>query len=189
MLVQGQLDEVQQGRASDLVSATPCSSRLGKEWLGNARWEKTWECLLRAAEQEPAVSSYLKEVGAVGESLFSQITSNGTRGNGCKLRQERFRLDIGKISSPKGWSSIGTGCAGQRVSHHLWRDLKRFVDRALGDRCSGGYGSAGLMVGLHELRIFSNMNDSALFRRLCFSCEVPFLSVSSRSVSVGEASL
>lgn len=37
--------------------------------------------------------------------------------------------------------------------------------------------------------VFSNLNNSVLFRRLCFSCEVPFLSVSSRSLSVGKASL
>ena len=43
-----------------------------------------------------AYSFLTKGSGRAGVDLFSLVTSGRTQGNGVKLRQGRFRLDIGK---------------------------------------------------------------------------------------------
>ncbi|KAK4831689.1 hypothetical protein QYF61_018741 [Mycteria americana] len=52
--------------------------------------------LVKGLEQK-SYEEWLRELGEVGVGLFSQVTSDRTRGNGLKLHQGRFRLDIRKF--------------------------------------------------------------------------------------------
>jgi len=69
--------------------------------------------------------SYLKGgCTEVGVGLFSQVTSDRTRGNGLKLHQGGLGWLLGKISLLREWSGIATSCPGRWWSHHPWRCSK-----------------------------------------------------------------
>ena len=117
-------------RAVSRLSIHPCDA----EPLQAMHWEKE-------AGGRPYCSPPIFERCLQREQGWFLLAGDRMRGNGLKLQQGMFRLDIRKHLFTKRLLSTGISSPGRWLSHHPWMCLK-----TVWIWCSGTWFSGGLLV-------------------------------------------